>query len=56
MRAWHSIIILFLLAPKASGQQLAKLVASVRQNAQTDMMLGLQIQWKSDTTVQNYAK
>ena len=34
----------------------AKLVASVRHNAQTEMMRGLQIQWKSDTSVQKYSK
>ena len=28
MRAWHSIVILFLLAPKASAQERAKLVTN----------------------------
>ncbi|KAH8067985.1 hypothetical protein JL721_7205 [Aureococcus anophagefferens] len=51
MRAWHSIIILFLLgslAPKASGQQLAKLLAS---DAAADDYFGYSVAISGDLLV-----
>lgn len=36
--------------------QFAKLIADHRLQAQNQMMRGLQIQWKSDTHVEKYAK